>query len=485
MATRRVDNSVRVFLEDLGVDFEGHRDGQALDPRNRAFNLRSGIFFDDRLFRKNKTLVGDFLPLNRQAGVSEYELTKHIDTIPISSQGQQELRQFLTNSTDLLPGLSSIEKITKLKSISYSDFLTKYVGLSQEAINVLFMYPTAITGLDCDTCPAYLALQYLGMPGWNLLGELGKKCNTDIEQSSHIDLSLFFPDGNASIARLLVKHLIPAVNNGDNSCEDIIGQQFNYARLDVQGSPVRLRLNSTAVKVVNENKGVSVTYVRGGRAYRVRAKHSVLACFNMMIPHLCPQLPEEQKEALSSNVKVPLLSTNVLLRSARPLADLGAASFYCPGRLHSEILAVGRSFGVHEQDFDQDKPVVLNLIGSVLESKRGLSAKEQYRRGRHKLLTMSFEEIEHEVREHLAGMLGPTGFNVQEDILGITVNRWPHGYSYSYSTLSDPHYEEGKKPHEIARQRFGQITIANSDAGAVPGVEEAIKQGLRSVGELF
>src|SRR5207245_10649168 len=75
-----------------------------------------------------------------------------------------------------------------------------------------------------------------------------------------------FPDGNASIARLLVRKLIPKAIPG-SSATDIVTARANYAKLDQEDSPVRIRLNSTVVRVRHQGdaasaKGVEIAYVR-------------------------------------------------------------------------------------------------------------------------------------------------------------------------------------------------------------------------------
>ena len=110
-----------------------------------------------------------------------------------------------------------------------------------------------------------------------------------------------------------------------------------------------------------------------------------------------------------------------------------------------------------------------------------IDLKSQLRGSRQKLLQLSFEDFEREVRTVLDGLLGPEGFDVNEDILAITVNRWPHGYSYEYMDLWDPDFAEGEAPHEIARRPFGAITIANSDAGASAYTHVAIDQAWRAL----
>ena len=109
--------------------------------------------------------------------------------------------------------------------------------------------------------------------------------------------------------------------------------------------------------------------------------------------------------------------------------------------------------------------------------------------GRYELLATPFETMEQETRTQLAGMLGPGGFDPDRDILGITVNRWAHGYSYFYGEMDgDPWYEDyndPRFPHVRARQTRGRIAIANSDAGASAMFESAVVQARRAVNELF
>ena len=82
-------------------------------------------------------------------------------------------------------------------------------------------------------------------------------------------------------------------------------------------------------------------------------------------------------------------------------------------------------------------------------------------------------------------MLGP-GFDGDEEILAITVNRWPHGYAYQPNTLWDPAWaSEAERPWVIGRQRFGRIAIANADAAANAYTDAAIDQAHRAVGELL
>jgi spermidine dehydrogenase len=293
-----------------------------------------------------------------------------------------------------------------------------------------------------------------------------------------------FPDGNASIARLLVRALIPAVAP-DADASNLALARFDYGKLDEAGAPVRLRLESTVINVANRDGGTDVTYVNDGRVLRVSAKHTVLACYHAIIPHLCPELPDEQKDAQKYQVKRPLLVTNVLLRNSRAIDKLELSGAYCPGRLHGAVWVVkGVDTVGYSHDWDDAGTVPVMFWGSVTPPDASVPVKEQHRASRALLLSMSFEDFEREVRTVLDGMLGPAGFDVREDVLAITVNRWPHGYAYGYLDLWDPDWAEGQAPHEIARQPFGNITIANADAGADAYTHVAIDEARRAVDEL-
>jgi spermidine dehydrogenase len=293
-----------------------------------------------------------------------------------------------------------------------------------------------------------------------------------------------FPDGNASIARLLVRALIPGAAPGADAANLALAQ-FDYAKLDEADSPVRLRLESTVINVADGTGGPSVTYVNDGRVLRVKARHTVLACYHAIIPHLCPDLPEEQKAAQKYQVKRPLLVTNVLLRDSKTIDKLELSGAYCPGRLHGAVWVVkGVDTVGYRHDWDDDGTVPVMFWGSITPPDSSIPVREQHRASRAALLAMTFEDFEREVRTVLDGMLGPAGFDVQEDILAITVNRWPHGYSYGYLDLWDPEWPAGEAPHEIARRPFGNIAIANSDAGAEAYTHVAIDEARRAVGEL-
>ena len=478
---------VLALLDELGVDLDRLRERDDFNYGDDG-ELGQATWFDAETYGRDALLPG-FAPRH---GHFDRALAT-IDALPLSEESRESLRRFYTARTDVLAGRSPEERKAYLKQISYTDFVRRHGGLTEEAAEIFVNATHGYAGVGADSLSA-AECEGAGLPMLHLLGH-----EPEVTGSIGGDVA-HFPDGNASIARLLVRGLIPSVVAGPGTdapeaalagMDSIVTAELDYSRLDRPDSPVRLRLGSTVVRVAPEDGGregdggVAVSFVRGGRTFRVRGRHCVLACYHSIIPHLCPSLPEEQKTALAYQVKRPLLVTNVLLRSSEAADRLGISGAYCPGRLHGATwLVKGVELGEYRHGWDDPAAAVMQFWGSIAPVAKGLDVRSQHRSSRMRLLTMTFEEFEREVRTVLDGMLGPAGFRAADDVLAITVNRWPHGYSYEYLDLWDPEWAPGQAPHEIARRPFGPIVFANSDAGATAYTHVAIDEAWRAVHEL-
>jgi spermidine dehydrogenase len=231
-------------------------------------------------------------------------------------------------------------------------------------------------------------------------------------------------------------------------------------------------------------KEVEVSYARGEKVYTAKAKNAVLACWHVVIPYICEELPDKQKEALASAQKVPLLYTNVAIRNWTSFQKIGTSSVYAPGMYHSGMnLDLPVSMGGYQCARRPEEPIVVHMIKAACHP--GLPARDQHRMGRMELFSTTFEDMERSIRDQMARALGPGGFDPARDITAITVNRWPHGYAYEYNSLFDSFWlEGGVTPCEVARTPWGRIAIANADAGAYAYTDEAINQAYRAVAEL-
>jgi spermidine dehydrogenase len=208
-----------------------------------------------------------------------------------------------------------------------------------------------------------------------------------------------------------------------------------------------------------------------------------MACYNAIVPYLCPELPPEQKTALHMAVRQPIVYTNVLIRDWKAFQNVGASSIFCPGGYHHTInLDAAVSLGAYRCARTPDEPMVLHLEREPLQP--GLPARDQFRAGRADLLATSFETFERHIRDQLGRALADGGFDPARDIEAITVNRWPHGYAAGQNTLYDPDWSDEELPWVVGRRRFGRIAIANSDAAAICLTQAAFDQGRRAVQEI-
>ncbi len=413
------------------------------------------------------------------------EIEAPVRELPFPRVEQDRLIELLQGDHDYLDDLSLGEKSAYLESVSYLEFLTDKVGLSREAAALFYPFPLIIYG---PAAPRISVLEafYLGCPGFQGMGWLGQLASQLFEGMMAGYKSAYFADGNASVARLLVQKLIPAVAPGARGFVDIATQRFDYDVLDLPAHSVRLRLNSTVVNVhETDEQRVKIDYVCKGETFRVTGDHCVLACYNSIIPHICPQLPEKQKEALDYGTKVPLIMTNVLLANGRAFAGLGVGQVTCPHDPYSVVtVAPPTSTGGYQPPQDPDEPLVVYMLGvPQVEPRAGESGRDINLRARRKIYETSFGMYEQDIREQLQSLLGQYGFEHARDIKAITVNRWPHGYAYEYMQLDDPAWEPGQAPHEIGRMQFGRISIANSDSEAYAYLNAAIDAGWRAAME--
>jgi spermidine dehydrogenase len=482
------------LINELGIDVPAY-------PKYVAKNLYRSIGLGPKIFFDKETFGADRLatnPLPRVGGESEdykaraHALAMFLKEAPLSEQAKLDYDRLATQRKDYLPGLSSDEKKARLARMSYNSFLADVVRVSPELVKLFHAMPHPLFGVGFDAVSAQDAwgMGAPGFAGMNLDPAPGKGMNRDAIPNAEAEKYFFhFPDGNASIARLLVRKLIPEAIPG-NSMTDVVMARANYRKLDLEDSPVRIRLNSTAVRVKHQGdpasaKELEVAYVRGGEVYTVRAAHCILACWHVVIPYICDALPDRQKEALASASKVPLLYTNVALRNWEAFQKLSANAIYAPGGYHTYVnLDLPVSIGGYECSRKPEEPIVIHMMKTPC--KPGRPARDQHLLGRMELFSTTFETMERNIREQLARMLGPGGFDPQSDITAITINRWPHGYAYEYNSLWDKFWlEGGETPCEVARKPFGRIAIANADAGAYAYTDAAIDHAWRAVGEIM
>lgn len=494
----RYNLPARQLLQDVGIDLDRFvaANAQTRDLY-RSLGLGAAYFFDRETWGVDRLVSRGAAGGGGRGGVFTADF---LAKTPLSPQAQRDmLTLYAPNQPDHMPGLSSAEKKARLARMSYLDFMLDTVKVDRQ---VLWFFQNTGQGNFCvgiDALPALFAWE-MGLPGFAgmNLEPTPDGVLADLPGGQHGRQraaggggAIHFPDGNATIARLLVRWLIPEAVPG-RTMEDVGAARVNYAGLDRPGQPARIRLNSTVVNVRHTSparaREVEVSYVRGGRTYQVRGRACVMACWNMFIPALVPELPAKQKEALAYGVKGPLVYTSVAIKNWTSFHRLGVSSVNAPTMYHSSVaLDEAVSLGDLRHAERPDEPIVLHL--TRVPCAPGKPRKEQHRIGRRDLLSTPFETFERKIRDQLVRVLGAGGFDPARDIIAITVNRWPHGYAYTYNSLYDPlewvFTSTETRPCVVGRQPFGLITIANSDAAASPHTDAAFLEAHRAVQEVL
>jgi spermidine dehydrogenase len=471
----------RRLLSDLGIDLQ--RFYTAFD-RKRYSDLRlsRGIFYDQETFGSDQLVKGD--PV---AG-----LRAMVAQAPLSERAKRDLLRLHKGNQNYLPGLSSAQAKARLAKTSYKAYLLDVVQVDPQVAALFQTRTHELYGVGIDAIPA-LDCWGLDLPGFEGLHLDAGAPSPGIGRTPLLEMHeeepyiFHFPDGNATISRLLVRSLIPGSLPG-GTASDSITAKLDYARLDGDAAPVRIRLSSTVVRVTHTGepgtaREVAVTYVRGGKMTTVRAGACVLACWNMVIPYLCTELPAAQKKALSYGVKVPIVYANAALRNWEAFRKAGVSDILAPGSWYSRaFLDFPVDLGDYHSSRTPDQPVVLKLVRAPCHP--GVASRDQHRIGRAELLATPFATFEEKLKDLLGRALGPYGFDPAADLAALTVNRWSHGYSYEYNSLWDGPWAAGEEPCVAGRQRFGRIVIANADAEAYAYTNAAIDQAWRAVAEL-
>lgn len=457
------------LFEDVGIDLKRFESCYDVDFYKRN-GLGSVTYFNKEVFGEDKVVQHPYCNYpNYVEGLLPGQIS-HAEAAhqaPLSDRGKEQLLRILNGGLHMLD-VPADQLDEYIGTHSYFDYLRNTLQVDDP--NVLRMARNS--GLDW----ASASMELVSIRSAKAAGALGfEPVAVFDEENPYIH---HFPDGNAGITRALVKKMIPGVANG-SSAEDLVLARFNYAELDRPENSARVRLNSTAVRVEhlgdpNTGSEVQVNYVNDQQLYQVKAKAVVMACYNFIIPHIVAGLPEQQSAALKKQRKSPLQYTTIGLRNWRAMHEAGIGLAMSPGNMHQAVLMdFPVSMGGYNFTRTPDDPCVIQMICCPYGTE-GRPLEDQYREARYRMLSLQFDDYEQEIRRHFGGMLPKKSFDFDRDVASISVNRWAHGYSNGGPGDTT----------KVGRQRFGRITVANTDSAPGADAKTAIMMAHRAVNEL-
>jgi spermidine dehydrogenase len=426
-----------------------------------------GFWFGAKFGQKNGTWLID-------------PLGKKMEGAPVSAAQRRELLRWFSGaaaneSKFEAPQYEGDEASRKLDAITLEQHFIERYGVSRETIRT-FLSPVegGGSGLGPDALSAFCEYAADLLHPWD---------------DGSGDAVQMFPGGNTTIARLMLRALIPSSIDGAASVDDVTRGVIHFAALDLPGAPARVRLSGTAISVRHDGDPakaatLSIAYAKDGKVFRVKARSAVIAGGSWTAKHILKDLPEAQRKAYAQFYRSPCMMGNVAVRNWRFLQKMGITGcrwFEGVGNyMDVRRLAV---CGDVEPTISPDSPIVLTL--KVLYSYPGASTEEQGHRGRGEMLTTSFRDYERRIREQFTEMFSGVGFDARRDIAGIVLNRWGHAY-----LNPQPGFFFGKNgqpaPREILRSApFGRIAFANTDLAGAMDHRYSILEAHRAVGQLL
>jgi spermidine dehydrogenase len=487
-------DTAKGMLTALGIDVNVFNSAYDQEWFSRH-GLSTGVFYDAATFGTNK-LVRGAVPSVRSPEKYAYHFMpgvvpgatfdRTIDDAPLTTAQKAALRQVIAGSPAAEAYFTGGKGRKRYESGGYVQFLADVYGVTDPALILLLSSTTAYDSAVCGNMVSIdFALGY-GMYGLPPESFFTAKFGREPWGEEPDPFIHHYPDGSATLARLLVKLLIPDVASCTTP-EESVTAVFDYSKLDRPGQDVRIRLGSTAVHVENTGSGTMVRYIQNGgyldrgKLYEVRARDTIMACWHIMAGRMIPELPAKQAAALRADVKLPLVWAQVVLRNWHPLQRAGVAISYCPGAFFQSVqcdFPVNLAGCAYQPVRTPANPMALLMVRMPCAPFMAGETTSIIKTGTAEILATSFEIYEQKIREQLAGMYGPDGFNVETDIGAIVVNRWSHGY-LSY----DAWY--GKEPaYKSAVAKCGRITFACSDSEGNSYIDNAIDAADRAVGQI-
>jgi spermidine dehydrogenase len=350
-----------------------------------------------------------------------------------------------------------------LDTLTYREYLENICGYDAAVTRMVEPIVGLLAGVSTDAACA----------------RLGRALVEDPDRS----MALSFPGGNAPFPRALLRALLPAALPG-RDFDSLMYGAVNFAALDAASASMRIRLNTTALRVRHVGahaKRVEVIFAHGGKLFKARASRVVMASGGWINKHLLTDMPDDLRAAYGEFGYAPALIVNVALRQWRFLYDLGVTACrwfddaegfgYCCN-IRQNMVTSGHAPPLHP-----DKPAVLTFYMGL--SVPGLPAATQGMAARARLLNTSYADYEVKIRRQMVRLFGDLGFKPDRDIAAIVLNRWGH------ARLIEPpgfHYGVDGKPSPLERVRagYGRIAIGHSELNGAQHWGSALEYGIKA-----
>lgn len=432
-------------------------------------------------WQEDITSVGYYLGKN-DAGKAKWSFDP-IDRGYADMDGTEQDRENLTNWRSYnfeTPDQPDFDKW--LDSVTYKQYVEEYLGFSPYVTRHADLILAGSVGLGSDALSANCA-RGLGMPikGGNTVQQSTSGPSNWVRHS--------LPGGNDGFSRHFIKKIIPNGIEGSYNYNDIMNGKIVFSQLDNPSNPVRMRLRATVVRVEHEGEnleassGVSVTYSKNNKTYRVKAKKIIMATGGWVNKHVVRDLPDEIREAYDAFNHVPFLIANVAVKNWRFLEKLGISSCVWRDGIfgNSCNVRLPMTVGDYQPEIDPNKPAIVTFYVPFYYP--GMDMVEQGMTGRAELFSTSYADYEKKIRAQMVELFGETGFDPDKDIAGIILNRWGHAY-----VTPQPGFffgVDGKPaPSDVIRKGFGRIAFAHSELQGMQHWGPAADEGARAVGQL-
>jgi spermidine dehydrogenase len=445
---------------------------QPWDPRLKPLRIPRDNYANMDGINETAVDVGYFF--DRQSGAEKPVWLRNIwdsnfEGTPFSEKTKRDLQRWRTEAGKTPENKTQEEFRRYLDGITYKDYLERDMDLSPEVTKFVEPVVGLLNGCSADAHSARAGLI--------------------VPERRNDSLGLSFPGGNTTFARYLVRALIPdSLPAGDNFDQMLTGK-INFAALDKPSAATRIRLSATVIRVEHEraraaNSVVLVTYEKGGKLYRAKARAAIMASGGWITKYILPEIPDDIRNAYNDFLYATDLVVNVALTNWRFLYKLDAPACrwfdgdfgFCCNIRNSMVT------DSYNPPLDPDKPIVLTFYMGLYVP--GRSAADQGTLSRTKMLATSYAQYEHQIRNHMLRLFGDAGFVPRRDVAGIILNRWGHA-----RIIQTPgfYYGVNGKPagREIVQKGFGRIAIGHSELNGHQNWTGAVEHGKRTAEQVL